>query len=142
MSLYPCVNIALFPYIHKQYAHAALNVLLSGAGDEFGISNAAYDILIPGFVSALTSLQEPFPYPPKPQIYEGTYSSGIPGQPNVTITTVNKQLLVKTPLGSYYLAYHGIELALQVSHHIVCWKFSCALISYYNHADPPLFPKW
>ena len=86
--------------------------MISGAVDEFRISNEAYRILIPAMVEALTTLQTPYPYPPDPEVYEGVYSIGIPGQPNINVTTVKDQLLMTAPF-NVFLAYRD-PLRLQV----------------------------
>lgn len=92
-----------------------LNVLFSGSADEFSVSNAAHEVLIPAFVAALLPLQPPFPYPPDPKVYEGNYSAHVLGQtiPAVVFTSDN-QLLFKANGQTAYLAY--VEpLRLQVS---------------------------
>ena len=89
-----------------------LNILFSGAMDTFNASNQAYHALIPAMVEALTTVQTPYPYPPDPQVYEGVYSIGIAGQPNIQVTTYQNQLLM-TGLYNVYLAYRE-PLNLQV----------------------------
>ena len=90
-----------------------MNILFSGAVNEFRISNEAYHVLIPAMVEALTELQTTYPYPPDPEIYEGVYSIGIPGQPNVNIATFQDQLLMTGPF-NVFLAYRD-PLHLQVT---------------------------
>ena len=90
-----------------------VNILFSGAVNEFRISNEAYHVLIPAMVEALTELQTTYPYPPDPEIYEGVYSIGIPGQPNVNIATFQDQLLMTGPF-NVFLAYKD-PLHLQVT---------------------------
>ena len=92
---------------------AGVNILFSGAAGEFNVSNEAYGVLIPALVEALTTVQTPYPYPPDPEVYEGVYTTEIPGQPNFTITTYQNQLLMKSPLNTF-LAYRE-PLNLQVS---------------------------
>ena len=88
--------------------------MFTGIIDQFRISDEAYHILIPAMVKALTTLQTPYPYPPDPEVYEGAYSLGIPGQPNINIATYEDQLLM-TGLGfNFFLAYRD-PLHLQVT---------------------------
>ena len=49
-------------------------MLWSGAHDEFGASNEAYDYLIPAFVEYLMTVQPPYPYPPNPEVYIAVFS--------------------------------------------------------------------
>ena len=86
---------------------------MSGAADEFSIAQTAYSLFIPAFVDALSPLQQPYPYPPTPSIFEGTYSLGIPNTPNVTVQTFDKQLIAHIFGFGYYLAYRD-KLLLQV----------------------------
>jgi CubicO group peptidase (beta-lactamase class C family) len=83
-----------------------LNMLWSGAYDEFGASNEAYDYLIPAFVEYLMTVQPPYPYPPDPEVYEGVYDFG-PFEAQVR--TSRNRLLLRSPIvtfgGSLILAY-------------------------------------
>ena len=91
-----------------------VNILFSGIIDQFRVSNEAYHVLIPAMVKALTTLQTPYPYPPDPEVYEGVYSLGIPGQSNVNIVTFEDQLLMSGPRFNVFLAYRD-PLHLQVT---------------------------
>ena len=91
----------------------------SGEVSVFRISNEIYHMLIPAMVEALTVVQTRYPYPPDPEVYEGVYSiTGLPlvfqlpGQFNVSIITIENQLVMVGPI-SVYLAYGG-PLHLQV----------------------------
>ena len=90
-----------------------LNVLFSGAADEFTVSNEAYDVLIPAVVETLMTVQQPYPYPPDPEIYEGHYTIVENAKINVSISTFQNQLLM-TGLYSVFLAYRE-PLHFQVS---------------------------
>ena len=91
-----------------------MNILFSGAVNEFRISNEVYHVLIPAMVEALTELQTTYPYPPDPEVYEGEYSLiGVSGQPNVKIVTFQDQLLITGPF-NIFLAYRD-PLHLQVT---------------------------
>lgn len=94
-----------------------MNILFSGAIDTFNASNEAYHVLIPAIVEALTTVQTPIPYPPDPQTYEGVYSLGIAGLPNVQIITYQNQL-VMTGIVNVFLAYRE-PLNLQVSPKVI-----------------------
>ena len=89
--------------------------MFSGAANEFNVSNEAYDVLIPAMVEALMTVQQPYPYPPDPEVYEGVYTIEN-AKINVSISTLQNQLLM---LGLYnvYLAYRE-PLNFQVS--ILC----------------------
>jgi len=103
-------------------------MLFSGSADEFTIAQETYDLLIPIFVTALKTYQPTnYPYPPKPTIYEGTYSAvGVPNQPNVTISALNENYLVIDTFGlSFYLSYEE-DLMLKVSSYI--FKFNYIII--------------
>lgn len=89
-----------------------MNVLFSGGADEFGVSNEAYDVLIPAIVEVLMTVQSPYPYPPDPEVYEGQYTIEN-ANITVTITTHENQLLM-TGLYNVYLAYRE-PLNFQVS---------------------------
>lgn len=92
--------------------HVGVNILFSGILNQFQVSNEVYHVLIPAMVKALTTIQTPYPYPPDPEVYEGVYSPGIPGQPNVNVVTFEDQLLVIGPF-NVFLAYRD-PLHLQV----------------------------
>ena len=94
------------------YYSIGLNVLFSGAADEFSVSQEVYNTLIPPMVEVLASAQKSYPYPPDPKVYEGVYTLGIAGYPNFTIATYENQLLMKG-LYSVFLAYSE-PLFLQV----------------------------
>lgn len=102
---------ALFSFVPE--LKLGVSVLMSGAADEFKVGQIGYNLFIPAFVEALTKLQQPFPYPPTPSIYEGTYSLGLPNVPNITIATYDKQLVVNILGTGYYLAYRD-KLLLQI----------------------------
>ena len=92
-----------------------LNILFSGVADAFSVSDKAYGVLLPAVVEALTTVQTSYPYPPDPQVYEGVYSTGIPGQKNCSISTYQNQLFLTGPfIGNTFLAYRE-PLNLQVS---------------------------
>ena len=99
-----------------------LNILFSGGINGFEPSNDAYDVLIPPLVETLTTVEAPYPYPPDPKVYEGVYTTGIPGQPNATIITYKNQLLLS---GSFnvFLAYReplNLQVHLSVYKSYVC----------------------
>ncbi len=50
-----------------------INALFSGAFESSIFAAKAFDILIPPFVSYLSSLQPNLRYPPNPQVYTGTF---------------------------------------------------------------------
>ena len=83
--------------------------MFSGAVNEFQISNEVYHVLIPALVEALTTVQTPYPYPPDPEVYEGVYSIGIPGQHN----HFRDQLFMTVPF-NVFLAYRN-PLHMQVT---------------------------
>ena len=98
--------------ITAAYHDVGLNVLFSGGADEFGVSNEAYDVLIPAIVETLVTVQSPYPYPPDPEVYEGQFSIEN-ANINITISTYQNQLLM-TGLYNVYLAYRE-PLNFQVS---------------------------
>ncbi len=99
-------------YIFAYYCDAGFNVLFSGAAAEFNVSNEAYDVLIPAMVEVLMTVQQPYPYPPDPEVYVGLYTIE-DAKINVSISTFQNQLLM---IGLYnvYLAYRE-PLNFQVS---------------------------
>lgn len=92
---------------------AGVNILWSGSIDENNASVVVYDILIPSFTSALSSVQPKVHlssqaanvivnvflnllqvgYPAKPTNYEGTYKASL-GPSVAKISTVNDTLLI------------------------------------------------
>jgi len=126
-------------------------VLFSGGVDEFSLSNEVYATIIPAFVTALLPLKPRYPYPPDPQVYEGTYM--LAQLSTLKIVTYEQQLLLTISsqgavTQSVYLAYKE-PLQLQVktaSFHIlptallaqgrICSKctVSCATTSVINIA--------
>ena len=86
--------------------------MFSGAANEFNVSNEAYNILIPATVEALMTVQQPYPYPPDPEVYEGVYTIEN-AKINVSISTLQNQLLM-LGLFNVYLAYRE-PLTFQVS---------------------------
>ena len=91
-------------------------MLFSGAVDEFSVSNEVYATIIPAFVTALLPLKPHYPYPPDPQVYEGTYT--LAQLSTLKIVTYEQQLLLTISrqgavTQSVYLAYQE-PLQLQV----------------------------
>ena len=101
--------------MHVLITSTGLNILFSGTIDQFKASNDAYDVLIPPLVETLTTVEAPYPYPPDPEVYEGVYTTGIPGQPNANIITYKNQLLVTGQSFNVFLAYRE-PLKLQVQY--------------------------
>ena len=96
------------------FSSIGVNVLFSGGADEFSLSNEAYATIIPAFVSALVPLNPRYPYPPDPQVYEGTYKFG--QLATIEIDTYDQQLLMTsygTVTQKVFLAYRE-PLLLQV----------------------------
>ena len=95
--------------------------MFSGAASEFDVSNEAYDVLIPAIVETLMTVQQPYPDPPDPAVYEGTYTIEN-SKIKVSIVTFQNQFLM---LGLYnvYLAYRE-PLNFQVSLHHHCATLS------------------
>ncbi len=86
--------------------HAGLNLLFSGEMDEFEISNVAYPLLIPSFVSTLILHQPLYPFPPDPKVNIGEYELDVGSSvTTVSITEYNSQLRLTSQGSSAYLAY-------------------------------------
>lgn len=73
-----------------------VNILWSGATNEFNASMIVYDILIPALTNALASVQPKAGYPSKPSDYEGVYKANI-GEVVAEILTVNNTLFLVAP---------------------------------------------
>ena len=91
-------------------------MLFSGGVDEFSLSNEVYATIIPAFVTALLPLKPRYPYPPDPQVYEGTYM--LAQLSTLKSVTYEQQLLLTissqgAATQSVYLAYKE-PLQLQV----------------------------
>eukprot|EP01114_Cavostelium_apophysatum_P020307 TRINITY_DN676_c0_g1_i5.p1 TRINITY_DN676_c0_g1~~TRINITY_DN676_c0_g1_i5.p1 ORF type:complete len:515 (+),score=84.78 TRINITY_DN676_c0_g1_i5:227-1771(+) len=80
-----------------------LNLFWNGGVDEFGMMNAANDILVPAFVSTLENFQPGPTQPPKPANYYG-YFSVMPGI-GAEIMEYQGQLLAKFLIPSVFGVY-------------------------------------
>ena len=99
---------------HNKFSSIGMNVLFSGGVDEFSLSYEAYGTIIPAFVSALVPLKPRYPYPPDPQVYEGTYKFA--QLATIEIDTYDQQLLLTaygTVTQKVFLSYQE-PLLLQV----------------------------
>ncbi len=86
------------------FLSSGLNVLISGGVDDFGISNSAYPLLIPAFVSTLILHQPQYPFPPDPQVYVGEYALDVIGT-TITVTEYKNQLRLTSQGMTGFLAY-------------------------------------
>lgn len=106
-----------------------MNVLFSGGVDEFSLSNEAYGTIIPAFVSALVPLKPRYPYPPDPQVYEGTYKFA--QLATIELDTYDQQLLLTaygTVTQKVFLSYQE-PLLLQVLYELCV---NCTLHNLYS----------
>jgi len=79
-------------------------VMWNGQVDEFAVSDALWDILLPAFETALLALQPPPALPPNPAQYAGTYASRDPPISGI-VEVRNNTLVITGPQMDLVLSY-------------------------------------